>query len=206
MTAPQPKPGSGKPRTCAPLRAAELSAGRPTSRAGAAAQPATGAVGHQATASQSVPAQGCLFSEAHLACIRAECEWLSGPASWRRRRRASLALFRELAPALGESSAAALAEAITGVEPKLWLSVSEAARELRELGVRKSTRSLHRLAKKARLTHDGWLRVWIDRRGNWDSPNSPDMANPRACLTVQWGAHVRFLVEAVSQNSPNRDT
>jgi len=119
---------------------------------------------------------------------------------WRRRRDVSLALFNSLNSLVGDQRAFRIAKAITGVEAERWLTFGEATEALKNVGVRKGSRFLHRLSHKASLSSEHQLVVLINAKGAWDSPSTPP-PNPVAEITVTHTDAIRFLIKPLAKNS-----
>ena len=117
---------------------------------------------------------------------------LEAKLGWRKRRDASLMIFRLLSGTTTPALLRRLAKAITGVEPEEWLTVAEATESLKSLGVKTYSQLLYRLAKKARKTPACQMEIAIDGRGRWDSPGY--LHNPVALITVRVDGAVRFRV------------
>jgi len=72
------------------------------------------------------------------------------------------ALRAEELPAVGNR----LVRCMLGVTISQWVSASEALAKMREHGVEKNRKFLYRVARKAALSSEMWIAVYLDKDGN----------------------------------------
>jgi len=125
-----------------------------------------------------------------LDALREECAPIGRRLGHRRSLRVAGKLFAVLISGkMDPTKAAEFVQAVAGVKPSEWLTVSEAHAELRRMGIRKSRRFLYRLGRKL-ASASGPAEIWLDAHGNWGGRGQ--VSNAVAVLVVKGGSTPRF--------------
>jgi len=148
----------------------------------------------------ATPSKAIKTDDSKLLAILARTTQTIRRQGWRRRRDFSLALVKLLGDQPPPDRVRNIALRITGVEPVLWLTRSEAVAKLKELKVRIYPKKLSRLAEKAALNSEKCLTVAMNAKGESDAVDSPDLKNPVVIIDIRIDGAVHYHLSPFHSN------